>query len=205
MTSSWVDHVLSAVEAAPILSDPWSHAILSNVWPVDMYAELIAQRPSWDEMVPLSNYTPNRRMIWLEQDSEVANAYWRGIRDELFPSLAEAVQRKFNVRGSRWGGQLVRDLVGYNLRAHTDMPHRVVTTLLYLPETAEHADRGTVLLRGKDPDPEGQDRDPADFEQVKIVPYVPNTGLVFARTDWTYHMVQQTPVERWLLAHDVLR
>lgn len=93
---------------------------------------------------------------------------------------------------------LAYDFPGYSIGPHTDRPHRACTMLVYLPELNASPDTelGTTFYGAVAPDPMGEHHASHAFNRVATVPYAPNAGLAFARTDWSYHGVEQTKAPR---------
>lgn len=95
----------------------------------------------------------------------------------------------FNLRVSI---ELIYDRSGFKLRPHTDGRLKLVTGLIYLAEPGDPVELGTRLYRPKDPNfkDSGISSFPLDYvEDVKLIPYIRNTMVLFARTDQSFHGV----------------
>jgi hypothetical protein len=87
---------------------------------------------------------------------------------------------------------------GYQLGVHTDMGWKVITAIFYVPEPGDEAALGTALYLPRDGRfacDGSRHYDPAGFVQVATVPYRPNTALIFARGDRTFHGVEPCTAE----------
>lgn len=94
------------------------------------------------------------------------------------------------------GVEVIYDQTGFNLAPHTDGQAKVVTALLYFPHPDDAEDMGTHLYAAKDPDsllPIHLSGEKALTASEAIhcgyAPYRPNTMLLFARTNHSFHGV----------------
>lgn len=199
-------HVLNAIKEAPILTEPWPHIMVANVFQDNFYKLILSKLPKPENMEPLGRTTPNRLLYWLEKKGErpPLTLFWEEFRAELFDDLWMTLEDKLAVVGKVTGAEIVHDLPGYNLGPHTDSKDKLITGLFYLPRSEEDAKQGTVLFKCSIPDPRGKGhRFSSDFVKFKVIPFLPNSALFFVRTDISYHGVYPTLAERWSLAFDV--
>jgi hypothetical protein len=207
--NNMLDHVVSGIRSAKFDNEPWPHLQVLNVFPDDFYAAMLDQLPSKEQMEPLGQSTPTRRLYWLVKDGTAAVGvlpFWNAFCAVLFPQLRLELETKFNVECGYVGAELVNDFPTYYIGPHTDAANKLITGLFYLPRTDENAKQGTQLYSGTEADPRGKGHKFSDeFKLVKPIPYVPNTALFFKRTDISFHGVRPTPVERWSLAYDLFR
>ena len=92
---------------------------------------------------------------------------------------------------------LVKDLTKYNLGAHTDTNKKFMTFLFYLPEDDSHKHIGTSMYKLKDTakfnsvqDKHYSDKETKElFEEAKLAEFLPNSVLIFPRTDFSFHGV----------------
>jgi hypothetical protein len=184
------------------------HIPVADIFPADFYQRLQSSLPPFTAMQPLSHMTRRRHLLQLHENGRDLPVpyFWEELRGELLPKLREVLEHRFEVRGSGVASAVVYDEPGYELVPHTDMPHRLITAVFYLPADASGASQGTEILRGKHADPEGFDKAFDDrFETVATIPYLPNSALFFQRTDWSYHAVRKTTSPRWTFSFDVMR
>ena len=101
--------------------------------------------------------------------------------------------------------EIVDDRSGYALLPHVDTPQKLITCLIYLADQGQNPALGTSLYGaaprakhpaetnatadGKPPQHPPLSRD--DFVLVQTVPYRPNTALIFAPGDNTWHGVEE--------------
>ena len=92
---------------------------------------------------------------------------------------------------------LVKDLTKYNLGAHTDTSKKFITFLFYLPEDDSHKHVGTSMFKPKEinntnlsGEKHFSDKDTKElFDEVKLAQFLPNSVLIFPRTELSYHGV----------------
>ena len=94
------------------------------------------------------------------------------------------------------GLSLVKDFTKYSLDVHTDSKHKFLTFLFYLPKDNSLSDFGTTLYKAKfdkivpNKIHFSQKETKEFFEPIKKCPFVPNSLLVFPRTNQSYHGVE---------------
>ena len=92
---------------------------------------------------------------------------------------------------------LVKDLTKYNLGAHTDSKKKFMTFLFYLPEDGNNKHIGTSMYKIKNnsgidvsKDLHFSDKQTKEFfEETKLAEFLPNSVLIFPRTEFSYHGV----------------
>ena len=99
---------------------------------------------------------------------------------------------QFNIQAA-----LVKDFKKYKLGVHTDTTLKFLTFLFYIPENNNLEDLGTALYKLNDNtnvelgEKGNQHISEKDFTLVKKIPFIPNTLLVFPRTNYSYHGVEK--------------
>ena len=98
---------------------------------------------------------------------------------------------KFDVRIA-----LVKDYTKYNLGAHTDTPSKFLTFLFYLPKDDSIKEIGTSLYKPLNSKISKSysahfttEETSKNFEEVKRAEFIPNSVLIFPRTNNSYHGV----------------
>ena len=203
MSSALLRHVLEVVRAAPRREEPFAHQLLEGVLPADFYAELLASIPDPQRFEPLyhkdalrpdgsttrSTFTlepgthaqlPPRARACLDACRETfASAE---LRDALFARYADVLGDRFGASAPALAPtvKLQRDEPGYRIGIHPDTSDKVMLLQLYLAPDDSHPEMGTALYR----------RDGAAFAKVDTLPFRPNTGYSFARTQETWHGVE---------------
>lgn len=144
-------------------------------------------------------------------------SFWGHLNTVLLSqAFAESITRVFwkqlQVRGLVGKGKtlsinsealFMRDRNGFRMGPHTDSPKRFISTMIYLPDNNEHSNLGTSIYRPKQQDftCEGlvhHSYGSTDFEEHYRAPYIPNSCLVFLKTNNSFHGVEALP-------HDYLR
>lgn len=193
-------HATYAVSNAVVRLWPFSHAVVEDVLPAEFYAALL------DALPPLKAYTTLAKLgrvgngAYEARKVIVPSMVQEGPIAELFGlarsvDFCRALLRPFEIeiKGAiSPDSLLVSDLDGYKIGPHTDAPHRIVSLLLYLPRNSRES-VGTSLYVPKD---RAFTHDGTrhlrfeEFDRVATVPFRPNTALLFARTDRSFHGVE---------------
>ena len=100
---------------------------------------------------------------------------------------------------------IVSDRTNYSIGPHTDLPHRLLTFLFYLPKDNSLKRFGTSLYRHKNPQaecPGGPHHKFQDFNEVARVPFSPNSLLLFVRNNKSFHGVE--PIAQQDIRRDLL-
>jgi hypothetical protein len=166
--------------------------------------------------------TSTRSYLMLDEPSlaglpEPLRSLWGLVGEALrSPALKEAVFRKLRVDvAARFGvaesdapevvgeprAGLFRDVAGYRISPHPDVPSKVVTLQFYLPTDASQRHLGTEIYRMR---PESRLHSamkrlglPAGgkFQTVKRFAFLPNTGYGFAVSRRSWHGRQTLSAE----------
>lgn len=199
-----LEHLLSQIEKTTVFNEPFSHFYLEEVFPEDIYEQLLSHLPDTDLYYTCHNHQDREggymrsslelnRMKLPELPTDQQDL-WRGIASVLTaPELKEVIYRKlakdlafrFAVAPSqveRLPGYakptLYRETAGFEIAPHTDTRKKIVTMHLYLPADYSQLDLGTSLYRRKLlalPFGPWQDR----FTEFKKFPFRPNSGYAF--------------------------
>lgn len=206
----FLEPLLAAVNAAEVVTDPFVHIQLSSVFPETTYRALLAHLPEhqhYQELRHADAIQPNgksARLRFAFGDKEVAalppqqRAFWQRVLQALRdPALEKAFREKLKAdlherfRDSlseiilRPVPELIRDLTGYRIGAHTDIFKKVITTQFYLPEDDSQEPLGTSFYKRRS---DGQ------FETTHRMPFLPATGYAFAVNSRSWHGVDTLPV-----------
>jgi hypothetical protein len=203
-----LDHILHELRQTPAEDEPFSHFYLENVFPDDIYAEMMDNMPDPAAYKPLSveNYhnrdgVSTRDVISLDE-AHLADLpprqreLWQGIAAALAaPELKKLVFQKLSTDLSpRFGmprekvdqivsfskPSLFRDLDGYEIAPHPDGRAKIVTMQLYLPRDRSQLELGTALYRRRLKSLSGLYSWHGRFEKVKQFVFQPNSGYAFA-------------------------
>ena len=103
---------------------------------------------------------------------------------------------QYSIRSS-----LVKDLQKYKLGVHTDTVNKLLTFLFYIPKDSTHSNLGTTLYKPK----KGVDivigekgnyhaglaETENNFNVVTTLPFIPNSLLLFPRSNQSFHGVEE--------------
>jgi hypothetical protein len=215
MDGGLLDHVISAVEGAPLQVEPFCHSYVQDVFPEDVYEELLSSLPAPRHFEPLyhkdalkpdggttrSTFTldaahiadlPARQRSVLERVAAVVGA--EALRDALLLRYGDVLRERF---GDDWRSvalegtvKLQRDTPGYRIGVHPDTADKVVLLQLYLARDDANRAMGTSIY---------QRVGPGAFDKVKTLAFGRNTGFSFARTEESWHGVEPIDAERYSL------
>ena len=187
--------VAGLVEAAPLVTQPFDHVYLRNVFPPAFYATLLEQLPAtrrYREMRHREAIRPDgrsaRRKFYLFPEHvlllpRAQRAFWLPLARQLCSrELQDAFKQRFRAALERRFGtpieslsfyavpMLLRDFGGYRIGIHGDSMRKAITVQLYLPRDASQAHLGTLLHAG---------RTGEAAERVFALQFLPATGYAF--------------------------
>jgi hypothetical protein len=125
----------------------------------------------------------NKKIFWHEfktimLSNEVLNLFLNVLKDDLTSLHGKNFIDTVKVRSTI---KLGRDFKCYKIKPHPDSHRRIYTAQVYLPRDAKQKFAGTTiykkLRKGK-------------FEEIKTLPYVPNRGFLFPRSELSWHGVK---------------
>lgn len=201
-----LEGLVTKINAATIDSLPSDNIFMEEVFPADMYQEILARLPRDEQYhfiehpdAILPNGTKTRKLLDLSegtiQQLDVhAQPFWREFTKILRSDvLQQAIMRKFSQRiterfGEIWPEMvtvpiLYRDFPGYRIGIHTDAPYKLATLQFYFPNDLSQIHLGTSFhLRLQHNN---------QFMLLKTNPFKPNAAYAFARTDESWHSVNQ--------------
>jgi hypothetical protein len=212
-------HLHYRIANAPVLSYPFPHFYIADIFPEDWYRAAMAALPEQryykrlDETgtVPKGAY-PERFVCDLadarqaEIDRGGTPGPWANI-SKVFegPEFAHRVLARFNEAVVERFGQdseldfelecrLVRDFSNYAISPHTDSPRKVVSLLFYMPADDSMKELGTSIFVPTDPNFRCDGRKHhafSLFKKIATAPYLPNSLLGFFKTDRAFHGVER--------------
>jgi hypothetical protein len=206
VASCVLDHLLRRIEATPALEEPFSHVYLEEVFPADLYEEVLAHLPDpalYDhagyrhKKTRAPDYTRSAFPLTREGLALLPAGHrelWEGIasaltapevKAALFRKLARDLAFRYGVPEARAGElpgysrpTLYRETEGFEIAPHPDTRKKVVTMQLYLPADDGQAGLGTALYKRKLlGSPFGHWR--RRFARVKQFAFLPNSGYAF--------------------------
>ena len=205
----FLEPLLAAVNAAEVVSDPFVHVPLSGVFPETTYRALLAQLSEdgcYEELRHADAILPDGKSARLRfgfGDTEMAGlapeqrAFWQRVlqalrdpalekafREKLKAGLHERFRDSLSEVALRPVPELIRDLAGYRIGAHTDIFKKVITTQFYLPEDDSQEALGTGFYRR---------RSDGKFDTIHRMPFLPGSGYAFAVHSRSWHGVEMLP------------
>jgi hypothetical protein len=219
------------VANAQISGFPFPHFFIQDVFPPDYYAQLLAMLPDSEAMLPIGvarnvPNTPDRFVLELKEEHLAAlpadkRAFWEELRGWMVGgAFRQMLLHKFGLYiAQRFEGRkdvaysdeamLVQDTTRYSLGPHSDATRKVITLLFYLPKDTSQSHLGTSIYLPNDRNfrcPGGPHYKHKDFERLWTLPFLPNSLLVFFKTDRSFHGVEPVAdpdTRRWLLLYDI--
>lgn len=202
------DHMANAIRNTPVDNIPCQHALLSGLFPDDIYARMLQNIPATEAFRPMSlelfhdeNGVSTRNLIELpeigvERIAKDQQALWwavgtaimsQEVKSAVFDGLAEDLAPVLGVAPSQVNDQKVFvstalrfETESYFMPPHFDDLPRIATMLIYLPEDDRLDGLGTSLY---DYAPKWQRPFRAAHRELRRAPFLPNTGVFFSGND----------------------
>ena len=204
-----LNHLLESLRRTPTHDAPFSHFYVENVFPDDIYEQLLDLLPDPSLYRPLSinkhfdqTGKSTRDVLPLTEADRLApmpaeqREFWQAIcaaltspevKSLVFQKLATDLSARFGVRReevdrveSFCKPSLLRDLDSYEIVPHPDGRAKIVTMQLYLPRDRSQLELGTALYRRRLHWLKGIYSWQGRFEKVKQFSFQPNSGYAFA-------------------------
>jgi hypothetical protein len=202
-----VEHMVSAINAARQMAEPFYHLEFSGFLPPELYSEMLDKMPVRDDYRLMSGRTKStrtnngdgtrikldlfpefirhlpraKRDIWSHIGRAIRSPE---VRDAFIEKLAPGLERRFGKTYPNVGMYpipiLTRDRPGYKIGIHPDTHWKGMTIQIYLPpdESIKHV--GTVFHKRT------SDK---TYERASQMGFLPNSGYAFAVDKDTYHSV----------------
>jgi hypothetical protein len=201
-----VEHLLQRIGAARPETAPFAHTYFEELFPRDIYGEMLASLPGPEEYVSAAERhygdAAGRSVRWmyalsrggLERLPDAAQSLWRGVaaalthpavRRAVFAKLAPDLAFRFRIPESdvpdiaaHSRPTLYREVDGFEIPPHPDTRKKIVTMHLYFPADLSQIGLGTALYKRRPLAlPIGDWR--RRFEKVKQFEFRPNSGYAF--------------------------
>jgi len=201
------DYLTRRLQAAPFEDTPYPHLFIDNVFPDEFYRELRANFPTDAEFIGDDEYrfglpvdergfsrlSPNKQEFWREFSGWLlAEPFMRSVASLFLPALAERFADRPNASFTSTAS-LGRTKSGFVLGPHTDMQHRVVSIVFYLPESERTTLPGTSIYEPRDKTfqcPGGPHYGFENFRKLATIQFKPNTAFAFFKTPKSFHGVE---------------
>jgi hypothetical protein len=199
-----VQHLVARIEATPAIQEPFTHVFLQNVFPDDIYKQMLDTLPNHETYAHAADrhYGNGKHMrsFYNLSKSDLTRlpspeqSFWATIASALtaeevkcamFRNLAVDLSFRYGVPEAKTAELpaysrpvLYRETEGFEIPPHPDTRKKVVTMHFYLPADKSQLDLGTALYRRRLlawPFGSWQRR----FEKVKQFPFEPNSAYAF--------------------------
>jgi hypothetical protein len=192
MRAEILDHLDKALSEATRYNEPF--ALFSfKPFPDDIYQEVLKQFPDDRFFIPnehrdcLVNGVATRRSLTLRPDRlkplpPLQRSFWYEMNSVLRSAQCAATFCKYLgvTEPVLPFAALLRDTKGYKITVHPDWDVKRITAQFYLPADDSMAPHGTEIYDHQK-------------QYVRTLPFLPNTGYVFKRTETSYHAVTELP------------
>ena len=199
-----VSQIVDRIKAAPVDPAPSGNIFMEDMFPANVYDELLARLPDDHALDPIIHpdaiAEDGRRTRYLLDLTQASLArltpedrpFWQAMIDVFTaPELTGAIIAKFApTLRERFGDAmpelvavpiLYRDFPGYRIGIHPDTARKIATLQFYLPEDGSQAHLGTSFHQ----------RTASGFERLKTNIFKPNSAYGFVRTEESWHSVDQ--------------
>lgn len=148
-------------------------------------------------------YNLYKSLYSLKIQNTVLDVFKETIGNRL-KNLTETEKNKIGIKNYRVTKRatIVKDFKKYHLGAHTDNAKKLITFLFYLPKDNSLESLGTSIYACKPEfDPLKIDRHLSadetkkNFDKIKTFKFIPNSLLIFPRTNLSFHGVDEINIE----------
>ena len=191
------------VNNAAIELEPFNHLYIEDIIPADKYYELTKYIDEAEYIeIEKSRGTKGYPLRYTAQAPHFLKDIF------LDGKFKKALLDKFSIKDDGFVEDLllVRDLPGYKIPPHTDSTRKVITVLIYLPDMEMNEGTSIYIPKQKGFSCKiGKHYSFEDFEKIKTMPFRPNSGFIFARTDKSFHGVEPSRQVRDVLLYNINR
>lgn len=224
--STIIEHISNAIDISLIHDKPSDYIFIENVFPTEYYNQILNNlqnvTPFYKKQVHVGSKTDffgsydTREQIYVPDELQNCDQLDFFIKlksilssEAVFKSFRDKFDGGFNVR---FPGEdittiknalnptllLTKHKEGYYLGPHTDRKEKVMTCILYFPETDNLEHLGTAMYKPKQ---EGftckgvVHHNPDKFIFTHKVPCKKNSALIFFRDDKLFHGVESMSTE----------
>jgi len=206
LSSRVVDHMVNAIKATPVDNAPCQHAMLTNVFPDDIYQQMLGNIPRKEAFRPMSlelfhddagvstrdlielpeigveRIAAEQQSLWWAvgaaiMSEQVKAAVFNCISEDLAPVLG-CDPSQVNDHDVFVSTALRVETESYHMPPHFDEEPRIATMLLYLPQDDSLDGLGTSLYEFV-PKWKRAFR-PSTHKELRRAPFLPNTGMYFS-------------------------
>lgn len=199
-------HLFRRISETPVITTPFPHLYIENVFPAAYYAEMLASLPK--DYAPI-NTTRSVQGYENRFTAKPDDPFWKALNSRMRDGgLRRLLCSHFGVSAEKLTDEtlLIRDTPGYSIGPHTDSPAKVITALFYLPYDESAVGAGTSIYEPKDSAfrcPGGPHHAAEGFNLLRTMPFKPNSVFIFRKTDNSFHGVEPCTVQRDVLLYDI--
>lgn len=223
-------HISRRLTESQIIYDPFPHLYVRNVFPDQIYEQLLKNKPKHSKLptlqqIGLTTYHQPRKALVLTDDGiskliGEQHTFWSNfiewICSEEFKSIViskfgELITQRFTDKNINFDctAKYLHDTKGYKLGPHTDRADKVVTLLFYLPDDDSLQQLGTSIYKPKNSNficEGGPHYDVDRFDLYKTSKFLPNSLFGFFKTNNSFHGVEPVifNVDRQLISYSIL-
>lgn len=147
------------------------------------------RRINLTENISTSQLNSEQLNFWKFLSNSLSSTEFASIIKKAFSSQLTHRYRTSELK-TRTRIELISDLNGYEIKPHTDAPHKIMTLLFYFPETLEQTNLGTHIyeprLKGFTEET-GRQLKFELFTTYSEIPFLPNSMLAFMKTENSFH------------------
>lgn len=193
--------LLNSAAFAAIDKDPFLHARMTGCFPPWFYKMMLDHLPDETAYHDLDHRDAKReddtstRQQFTFRLTEISHlpieqaGLWETVHRILTsPPVERAMRRIFRIDPAlklKPRLSLIRDLPGYRIGIHPDVPSKVITCQFYLAKEGDTHEGANFYRRGE-----------GGFELARTMPFEPNTGYAFAVTPSSWHGVNVVTPEQ---------
>jgi hypothetical protein len=200
------EHLVSCLKAAPCAVEPFPHFYASSAFPTDFYAAILDHLPKNEEFTSggktwfgldleesgFTHLSSAKAAFWRDFTSWLlGESFLRSMLTLVYPYLED----RFADRNATFvsSASLARSMAGHVLGPHTDMKHRVMTLLFYLPKEDSTPLPGTSIYKPRVKDfscSGGPHYGFENFQKTATINFQTNTVFGFVKTARSFHGVE---------------
>ena len=217
-----IENICQSINNSKLYDDPFDHLYINNFFSENFYNRLLEFLPKKDQYTQINktksvsadypderyiynitpesfeNFYPEQKVFFGELvNSLMSLQFYNKIIGKFFQNNFSVSPKDLNLRMA-----LVKDFTKYNLGAHTDHSSKFMTFLFYLPTDNSHKHIGTSLYKLKKSENKNisssehySEKDTKElFVEKKLAEFLPNSVLIFPRTNSSYHGVSSINV-----------
>lgn len=195
-------HIVRKINDTKLSTKPFNHLYLKNVFSPSTYKQVLSELKNVQyEEIEKTRGTRGYPKRFTGTVPSFLNEIMNG-------EVKKAILNKFSIEDNGFTEDLllIKDYEGYQIPPHTDSLSKVISALFYLPENDSMSEEGTSLYVPKKEGfvcDTGRHYNFDDFEKVWTAPFKPNSCLIFARTDNSFHGVEPSKHVRNVLLYNI--